>query len=156
MENSDTPTSSSSGVRDHSLRGPLYAAITQHSDPAIITEAVLATLDAHRVIQYAPRDTLAILTPAGRVLVLLCERPTATLREMALVLGVGESSIARTVSNLVKHNVIARTKQSGRNIYTLNTDVARTHPDLRRYHDSVLQLLGAPPLPDSASTPLTQ
>lgn len=134
-------------MRDHGLRRPLCDAISEAgSDPAAITEAVLQTLDAHHLIQYAPKETLAILTPAGRVLVLLSERPTATLREMSLVLGVTESSVARTVSNLVRSKLIARTKDKGRNIYTFNVDEVRAHPDLYRYHDAVLILLGLPPL----------
>ncbi len=130
------------------LRRPLHDAISAAGpDPDAVTEAVLRSLDEQRLIAYAPRDTLAILTPAGRVLVVLCERPTATLREIALVLGVTESNVARSVGKLVTANVIARTKVKGRNVYRLNADVAAAHPDLRRYHDAVLALLGdAPPL----------
>ena len=150
-ENRDTPTCGGSGRRDHDLRRPLHDALSAHlagdADPAALAETVLRTLDEHRVIQYAPRETLAILTPAGRVLVLLCEQPDVTLRQMSRVLGTTESSVARTVSKLAKSNVITRTKVAGRNVYALNVDVARTHPDLRRYHDAVLALLGdAPPL----------
>ena len=137
------------GQREHVLRRPLTAAIeSAGSDPDDIAEAVLKSLDEQRIISYAPRDTLAILPPAGRVLVILCEKPNATLREISLMLGVNESNVARSVGKLVRANVIARTKVKGRNVYTLNNDVARLHPDLRRYHDAVLQLLGASPLED--------
>lgn len=158
MENSDATNgvnaAGGSGVRDHVLRRPLHAAITAAgTDPAAITEAVLRSLDDQHVITYAPRDTLAILTAPGRVLVVLTERPASTLREIALVLGTTESNVARSVSKLIGSNVIARTKVAGRNIYTVNAETVRNHPDLRRYNDAVLKLLDIDSDSGSASTP---
>ena len=143
--------------REHVLRRPLEDALAavDTTDPAALAETVLATLDAHRVIAYAPRETLAILTPAGRTLVLVTERPTATLREIALMLGVSESNVAKSVGLLARANVITRTKVGGRNSYTLNAAVAAAHPDLRRYHDAVGRLLADADLEPPASTPGT-
>lgn len=143
METEDAEVGREGLRHDHVLRRPLEAALAaaDTTDPAALAEAVLTTLDAHRVIAYAPRDTLAILTPAGRTLVLVTEHPTATLREIALMLGVSESNVAKSVGLLARANVITRTKVGGRNSYTLNADVAAAHPDIRRYHDAVGRLL---------------
>lgn len=136
--------------RDHVLRRPLEEAIgaSAATDPSDVAEVVLRTLDEQRIIAYAPRDTLAILSAAGRTLVVIAEKPDSTLREIGMVLGVAESTIAKSVGLLVAAKLIARTKVAGRNIYSVNVDEARKHPDMRRYHDVVLRALGALPLPE--------
>jgi hypothetical protein len=160
MENGDTAKGWRSGRRDHDLRAPLSAAfagcLTADSTPDDLAEIALRALDEQRVIQYAPRDTLAILTPAGRVLVLLSERPSVTLREISRILGTTESAVARTVGKLAKSNVIARTKVRGRNIYTINVEAIRSHPDLCRYRDTVVKLLDGEPFVQGDSTHVSQ
>lgn len=128
--------------RDHVLRKPLERAIAQSesSDPEVLAETVLRTLDEQKIIAYKARDTLAILTPAGRVLVIVAEHPDATLREISVALGVSESNVGRSVAKLVGSNVIARTKVNGRNTYRVNLDALNTHPDLRRYGEVLASL----------------
>ena len=130
--------------RDHVLRRPLHRAISESGtvDPEVLTEVVLRTLDEQKIIAYTPRDALAILTPAGRVFVIVAEHPDATLREISVALGVSESNVGRSVSNLVRSNVIARTKVNGRNTYRVNLDVLKSHPDLRRYGQVLASLQG--------------
>jgi hypothetical protein len=129
--------------RNHVLRRPLEKAIESSGleDSSELVEVVLKTLDEQRVIAYSSNDTLAILTAAGRTLVVIAERPDSTLREIGAILGVGESTVAKSVSLLVRHNLIARTKIAGRNIYSLNKEELRNHPDMRRYNDAVLSVL---------------
>lgn len=130
-----------SNQRDHALRKPLENVITvslnSNLSPEDATEAILLALSEHGVIQYAPKGTLAFLTTTGRVLVCVLERPQITLREMALVLGVTESGIAKTIAGLVKSGVIARTKVKGRNIYSVDKNQAQKHPDIRRYFAAI-------------------
>jgi predicted HTH transcriptional regulator len=127
-----------SNKRDHVLRRPLEMAITSGGSSAEeIAETVLRTLNDHGLIQYAPPGTISLLSTAGRVLVCVSERPQITLREMALILGVTESGIAKTIAGLVKSGVIARTKVKGRNIYSVNKNQAQNHPDIRRYYAAI-------------------
>jgi predicted transcriptional regulator len=104
------------------------------------TENVLLALSDNGVIQYAPKGTLAFVTTTGRVLVCVLEQPQITLREMAMILGVTESGVAKTVAGLVKSGVIARTKVKGRNIYSVDKNQARNHPDIRRYFAAISPL----------------
>jgi len=137
--------------RDHVLRRPLEAAVQdalRETEQEVgldlassIAEKVLVTLDEQRVIQYAPKGMLSLLTPAGRVLVCLAENPAATLREISLILGVSESNVTRSVSYLVKAGVIARTKVKGRNTYSVVLKVAENHPDIRRFKHAISALL---------------
>ena len=137
----DAPLERASNQRDHVLRKPLEMALSGSiSDGASVedvTETVLRTLSDQGVIQYAPKGTLAFVTTTGRVLVCVLERPQITLREMALILGVTESGIAKTVAGLVKSGVIARTKVKGRNIYSVDKNQARNHPDIHRYFTAI-------------------
>jgi hypothetical protein len=130
--------------RDHVLRRPLEAAVESagSTGAADVAEAVLRALDEQRIIAYTPRDALAILTPAGRVLVIVAENPHVTLREISVALGVTEANVAKSVGKLVASNVIARTKVNGRNTYRVNLDVLESHPDLRRYGQVLASLQG--------------
>ncbi len=126
------------------LRRPLEAAVESagSTGAADVAEAVLRALDEQRIIAYTPRDALAILTPAGRVLVIVAENPHVTLREISVALGVTEANVAKSVGKLVASNVIARTKVNGRNTYRVNLDVLESHPDLRRYGQVLASLQG--------------
>ena len=121
--------------RDHVLRRPLKAAIESagSSDPDDLAEVVLQTLNEHKIIAYTPKDLLAILTPAGRVLVIVAENPNVTLREISVALGVSESNVGRSIGKLVSSNVITRTKVNGLNTYEVNSDGGNSHPDIARY-----------------------
>jgi predicted HTH transcriptional regulator len=137
----DAPLQRASNQRDHALRKPLEAVIKVSLDSNLsveeATENVLLALSDNGVIQYAPKGTLAFVTTTGRVLVCVLEQPQITLREMAMILGVTESGVAKTVAGLVKSGVIARTKVKGRNIYSVDKNQARNHPDIRRYFAAI-------------------
>ncbi len=137
----DAPLQRASNQRDHALRKPLEAVIKVSFDSNLsveeATENVLLALSDNGVIQYAPKGTLAFVTTTGRVLVCVLEQPQITLREMAMILGVTESGVAKTVAGLVKSGVIARTKVKGRNIYSVDKNQARNHPDIRRYFAAI-------------------
>ena len=137
----DSQPDRASNQRDHILRRPLEAVVADSLNsrlsPEEMTENILRTLSDHKVIQYAPKGTLAFLTTTGRVLVCVLEQPQITLREMAVILGVTESGIAKTVAGLVKSGVIARTKVKGRNIYSVDRNQAKNHPDIQRYFAAI-------------------
>lgn len=133
--------------KSHPLKTGINTVITVNTDktPEEICEAVMEFLGETKVIEYAPKESLKLLTPTGRVLVALVERPDMTMRELSLYLGVTESSVMRCVLNLVRANVIARTKVRGRNRYRLNLEEAKRHPDIVRLYAVARKAVGDTP-----------
>ena len=97
-----------------------------------IVELLLEELDDANIISYTPKSFVNLLTPAGRVLCLLMEKPGVTVREMSTIIGVTETSVLKALSLLTKQKLVARTKVKGRYEYKINLKNARYHPDLRR------------------------
>jgi len=122
--------------RDHALRKPLETVVGSFVGDAElvkkIVEDVLSTLDAQNIISYTVHNNINLLTPFGRVLSLLLERPNLTVREMSTFLGVTEANINKAISKLMSENLVLRTKKNGRYEYRANPDTASEHSDLRR------------------------
>ena len=130
-------------MSEHTLKRQLEVAIdtalssSDRANIGEIAEEVMIALGKQGVIQYGSPDTLPLLSAAGRVFVCIASNPTITLREMAVMLGVTESNVARSVSKLVKSGVIARTKVKGRNIYSLDRNQAKNHPDIQKFFGAI-------------------
>lgn len=129
----------------HVLHEPISNALKVHlpedvSSDEIAVEVLLA-LSAMGVISYSTNVGIKLLTPAGRVLVSLMERPNMTMRELSLYLGTTEANVLKQVTALVKANVIARTKVKGRNTYRLNLETALNIPDITRFYCSITEAL---------------
>lgn len=122
--------------RDHALRNPLEttvgALVGDASLVQQIVEEVLQTLDGQNIIAYTVKNNINLLTPFGRVMTLLLERPNLTIREMSIFLGVTEANINRAISKLASENLILREKKNGRYEYRINHDTASQHSDIRR------------------------
>ena len=122
--------------RDHTLRTPLEKAVSKlvGGDALIkeIVEEILYTLDEQNIISYTVKNNVNLLTPFGRVMTLLIERPNLTIREMSVFLGVTEANIIRTVSKLNSEKLLTRRKKDGRFEYSVNYEVAKEHSDIRR------------------------
>jgi hypothetical protein len=122
--------------RDHTLRTPLEKAVSKMvgGDELIkeIVEEILYTLDEQNIISYTVKNNINLVTPFGRVMTLLIERPTLTIREMSVFLGVTEANIIRTVSKLNSEELLTRRKKDGRFEYSVNYEVAKEHSDIRR------------------------
>lgn len=129
-------TSPHDNRRDHVLRQPLERivarAISDNAETAQIVESVLTELDEQNLIYYKPRNTMNLFTPAGRVLVMLLERPGLTVREMSVSLGCSTASIIKSLSLLDKDGLLVRKKQDGRYEYRIKPEAATEHQDLRR------------------------
>jgi DNA-binding transcriptional ArsR family regulator len=117
------------GGFDHDLKAPLRAAIGGLTDVDEIVETVLHLLHDHRMISYRG-DHLAILGPAGRVLADLALHPEATTSEISVRLGVTNSSVTKQMTNLVRANLIERTRVGRRNHYRLPLTSLLNHPDI--------------------------
>ena len=133
--------------RDHVLRKPLEDAVSvvidvpENRTKEQVVEAVLQALSANGLILYAPKEALALLSAAGRTLVCVASMPGATLRDLSLVLGVSESTVAKSIGNLISANVIARTKVNGRNTYRLIPEAVKNHPDIARFQNAISVML---------------
>ena len=124
-----------SNKRDHVLRTPLERTvemgISSGADIASIVEEILLTLGEQNVIDYGDRNITSLLTPAGRVLSLLIQKPSLTVREMSVLLGTTESSIIKAIAKLLDDGLIARTKVKGRNEYKIVGSSLEKHSDIR-------------------------
>ena len=133
----------------HGLKEPLTRAIeTAVADKELaetITDRVMRELGLLGVISYSAPDSLKLLTPAGRVLVSLMERPGMTMRELSVYMGTTEANVLKQVTALVKAGVIARTKWKGRNSYCLNLNEALGEPDITRLYAAICVALHQPP-----------
>ena len=122
--------------RDHVLRTPLEnvvrSVIGDSSDVKLLVENILTSLDEQNIISYMPQNIVPIMTPYGRVLTLLLERPGLTVREMSVFLGVTETNITKAITKLQSEDLIARTKVNGRFEYSIVLENAGNHSDIRR------------------------
>lgn len=131
--------------RDHSLRKPLEEIVSSSIDNVeqvkALVEEILTTLGEQNIIAYGEQPTINILTPHGRVLALLTERPYLTVREMSTFFGVTESNINKSISRLDAEELIKRRKHNGRYEYYVNFEKVRTHSDARRLYALIARAL---------------
>lgn len=123
---------------DHPLRKPLRSAIDGMADPDEVVEAILRLLNEHQYISYRS-DALVLLSPAGRVLADLVMHPDATVREIAVRLGVRPQSVTKQMTNLVRANLIERTRVGRSNRYRIPLISLLSHPDIAAILTAVLK-----------------
>ncbi len=97
-----------------------------------VTEEVMAELEAIRLIAFQRKDVLPLLSVAGRVLVMVMERPDMTIREIAIRVGVVESNVSRAISSLAKAGLVSRRRVGRSNRYKTNMTAVLEHPDVWR------------------------
>lgn len=133
--------------RQHALDGPIRRAISEvvDGDIDLIVQRIMQELGQLGLIDYAPKGTIKLLTPAGRALVALMERPGMTMRELSLYMGTTEANVLKQVTALVNAGVIARTKSKGRNKYRLNSDTVEKHPDITRFFSAIYSTFSQTP-----------
>ena len=141
---SDDPSVDPEDPNYHALRASLtLAANSVESDNLDdVVEAMLGALNDARLISYAPVDVLKLLTPAGRALMVLMEKPDLTQRELAVVLGISEGTATTTVSALVQANLLVRTKVSRKNHYRFDPEALCKHPDISRFLAAITPVVG--------------
>lgn len=122
--------------RDHHLRGALEKVVKDTiqagGDLETLINSILVELDDQNIIDYAPKSAINLLTPSGRLLALLMNKPGLSVREMATSLGVTQQAITKGLVSLAANRLVARTKVSGRYVYQIDTENAAYHPDLKR------------------------
>ncbi len=68
------------------------------------------------------------LTNHSHVLICLDRSPEATLREVALAVGITERAVQRIVADLEAEFILVRNKLGRRNSYNINKDLPLRHP----------------------------
>ena len=130
--------------REHVLRQPLNDVIargvaTGASNEEIL-EGIMRTLDQQKMIAYCSKEELSVLNPAGRVLVSIMEDPSITQRALAVYLGVTESSIQKSIKQLIDAGLLIKRKIKGRNKYIVNREKVSAHPDVSRFYDGIKKM----------------
>lgn len=136
--------SESSHAAERPIRDTLQQGLDAGESADALMKRVMGELSNLGMVMYAPKDSIRLLTPSGRVLVALMERPGVTMREMAVYLGVTEAAVMRCISTLVKGNVIARTKVKGQNHYRFNLKDGSLPPDITRLYAAFSNLINNP------------
>lgn len=130
--------------REHIIRQPIKDVLANGIEKGLsneqILDGIMRTLDQQKMISYCSKDELSVLTPAGRVLVSIMEDQTMTQRALSVYLGVTESSVQKSIKQLVDAGLLIKKKTKGRNQYFVNKEVAFKHPDVARFYDSISKL----------------
>lgn len=121
------------------LRQALLASLrtVNEQDLNDIVEVVLRTLDQQRVIEYAPKGDLPLLSTHGRTLVAILENPGITQRALAVYLGTSENNLQKSVKALENRGLIAMTKVGKTRTYSFDTKTAFQHSDITRFFDAI-------------------
>ena len=143
--------------REHVIRAPLEAAISEAVTSGLSTdgilESVLKTLDQQRMISYSSKEDMPILGPTGRVLVAIMEDSTITQRALSVYLGVTESNVQKSIKSLLSAGLITKTKINSRNVYKINKEAVLRHPDITRFYDVIAPLTNDKPKRRESQSP---
>lgn len=120
------------------------------ADVADVIDVVLRTLDQQKVISYAKKGDLQLLTTHGRTLVAILENPGITQRALSVYLGISESNVQKSIKALEHRGLIAMTKVKNSRTYEFVPKTAFQHPDITRFFDAIISMLR-----DSEKTPET-
>jgi predicted transcriptional regulator len=123
-----------SGERSHVVADAIHRILESNSEGSAehLTTEIMEVLEEMRVVSYRKRDTLPLLSVAGRTLVLITEHPDMTLREIATRMGVTESNVQRSVTALATTGLIKRERVGRSNQYSVNFEELIQHPDVWR------------------------
>jgi predicted transcriptional regulator len=116
---------------------------SESKDADTIVNAVLKTLDKQKVFRYHNENAINLISTSGRVLVALMEDPTMTQRALSVYLDLSETMIDKTVKLLIKNGLITKTKTQRQNIYKVNVEEVKKHPDIQHLKDAISGLFGS-------------
>ena len=134
--------------RDHVLREPLEraiaTAIANNEDLKGLVESVLLELDEQNIIAYKSKSSINLFTPAGRLVMMLMERPGLTVREISVTLGCSQTAVIKALSVLDREKLIKRKMVKGRYEYCLDYGNLKKHAELRRLIRVISTLINLP------------
>ena len=120
------------------LRATIEIALSTNKNGEQIADEILKLLDRKRVVSYARKGQISLLSSHGRVLIAILEDPGITQRALSQYLNVSESNINASVKLLMKDNLIIKTKIKNKNRYEFNYEHALMHPDISRFIDTLM------------------
>lgn len=130
------------------LREPLEraiaTAIANNADLKGLVESVLLELDEQNLIAYKSKSSINMFTPAGRMVMMLMERPGLTVREISVTLGCSQTAVIKALSVLDREKLVKREKIKGRYEYYLNYSNLKKHAELRRLIRVISTLINLP------------
>ena len=104
-------------------------------------QIVLETLEKEKVFsRYHNEGLVPLLATPGRILAVLADDPTMTQRAIAVYLGLSESMVDRGMKSLISAGIITKTKVKRQNIYKINFEVAKEHPDIRHFLGAITNM----------------
>ncbi len=102
---------------------------------------VMSTLDKKKVLRYHNDDDISLLSTPGRVLVAILEDPTMTQRALSVYLDLSETMIDKTVKSLITKGLITKTKLNRQNIYKVNIELLKNHPDIHHFSGAINSIM---------------
>jgi predicted transcriptional regulator len=118
------------------------------SDSGDIVDAVLKTLDKQKVFRYHNENSINLISTSGRVLIALMEDPTMTQRALSVYLDLSETMIDKTVKLLIQNKLITKTKTQRQNIYKVNLEEVKKHPDIQHLKEAIAGIFDAKTMPN--------
>lgn len=115
---------------------------SESKDADFLVNAVLKTLDKQKVFRYHNENAISLISTSGRVLVALMEDPTMTQRALSVYLDLSETMIDKTVKLLIQNGLITKTKTQRQNIYKVNVEEVKNHPDIQHLKEAISGLFG--------------
>lgn len=106
-----------------------------------ILNRVMSTLDRKKVLRYHNDDEIGLLSTPGRVLVAIMEDPTMTQRALSVYLDLSETMIDKTLKSLILKGLVTKTKLNRQNIYKVNIEMLKNHPDIQHFSDAILSIV---------------
>lgn len=107
------------------------------TNPNLIVDAILKTLDKQKVFRYQDENSINLISTSGRVLIALLEDPTMTQRALSVYLDMSETMIDKIVKLLVQNGLITKTKTQRQNIYKIDLEKVKNHPDIQHLKEAI-------------------
>ena len=115
---------------------------SESKDADFLVNAVLKTLEKQKVFRYHNENAISLISTSGRVLVALMEDPTMTQRALSVYFDLSETMSDKTVKLLIQNSLITKTKTQRQNIYIVNIEEVKKHPDIQHLKEAISGLFG--------------
>lgn len=104
--------------------------------PDGMVDKLMEALDKTRLLRYH-NDDINLLATAGRVLVVITQDPTVTLRAISVYLNLSETMVDRTIKSLAQSGLITKTKKNRQNVYKVNFEAVKKHLDIQQFMEMI-------------------
>jgi len=128
------------------VRKALYGALSSGAqDNEELVDKVLNVLDNQKLLRYSSNDDINLLSSYGKVLIVLIDDPSMTARAVSIYLGLSETMVAKVFKSLISSGLITKTKDKRQNVYKINYEILKNHPDIHHLSGPIQKILGYTP-----------